>query len=389
MTPRLDDWTVTALKRTYVPPTGSLVQCESCHNTHKVAKGSGVWDVTRLSNPTNTKLAWTGTVTDFCLTCHQTSATNGQTYARTRTATTLVAYDLAIRPVSSQLWPGWSKTAVGGIDFKTSGHFTTSSANRALCENCHDPHGSDSPELTAYTPATGRTVANSRLNTGTASREENLCYKCHNSGSGSVNGRYMDVQTPNGAGTYGHQITNKSLLHSDEETVGQLATVATRHVECADCHDPHAAQAGTRTVGTSTAGLVTKGAYGIVPPAAAGNFATPTAADYATIRLSGASTDLEAYLCFKCHAGPGTPLASVTTSSSTYMRTDLGKEFNPNNFSFHNVLGLAKAVGRNANAGEQYMRRSGEPGTQRHQVHHQPHRHDLGGLGQGRLRGKL
>jgi hypothetical protein len=200
-----------------------------------VAKGSGTWDVARLSNPANTKQAWSGTVTDFCLQCHQTSATNGQTYSIVRTATTLVAYELAIRPVSSQLWPGWSKTAVGGIDFKTSGHFTQgTTTKRALCQNCHDPHGSDNPELTAYTPSTGATVANSRLNTGTASREENLCYKCHNSASGTVTttvgSRYMDVQTPNGASptSYGHPITNYSLRHSDEETVGIFKNAATR-----------------------------------------------------------------------------------------------------------------------------------------------------------------
>jgi len=98
-----------------------------------------------------------------------------------------------------------------------------------------------------------------------------------------------------------------------------------------------------------------KGAYGIVPPAAAGNWAVPTAASYTTVKFTGLSTDLEAYLCFKCHAGPGTPLGSVTTTSGTYTRTDLGQEFNTNNFSSHNVLGMAKGVNRNANASNQYI----------------------------------
>jgi hypothetical protein len=132
--------------------------------------------------------------------------------------------------------------------------------------------------------------------------------------------------------------------HTVDETVGVFANAATRHVECEDCHDVHESQAGTHTANSSAAGAALRGAWGIVPPAAAGNFATPTASGYTTTTVTGLSTNYEAYVCFKCHAGPGTSIASVTTSSTTYTRTDLGTEFNPNNFSFHNVTGQATAM---------------------------------------------
>ncbi|NTU70804.1 MAG: fibronectin type III domain-containing protein [Coriobacteriia bacterium] len=342
-TPILSDWAVTSYKSSYVPPSGSMVSCENCHNTHKVASGgTSPWASSRLSDPSNTKITWSGTVTDFCLKCHTgPSASAVQSYTPTISATQLIPYPVAFRTVTSPLFPGWSK-ATTGFAYKNSGHFTTTSTiGAALCQNCHDPHGSQSDSLQAWTPTSSPTAANARQNTTTATSEEGLCYKCHGTGTGTAGGRSMNVQTPASA-AYNHSVAAQTGRHSDEETVGAFANSATRHVECVDCHNPHASVAGTHTINTSNAGGALKGAIGIVPPAASGNWSQPTTASYTATTMAG--TVPEAYLCFKCHAGPGVSLQSVTTTSGTYTRTDLGQEFNPSNYSFHNVSGQTTAM---------------------------------------------
>ncbi|HET6350964.1 MAG TPA: cytochrome c3 family protein [Coriobacteriia bacterium] len=340
-TPQLTSLTLTSIKQTFVPASGSMIQCESCHNTHLAQKGTGSWSMARVSNPANTKQAWTGTPTDFCLTCHTGTKAAPQSFTPVMNATQMIPYNVAFRSVNKPFFPGFSKTQTG-MTFKSSGHWTTTSSLKAGCENCHDPHGSDNPELTAFTPTTGATAANSRINTGTASLEENLCYKCHGTGAVAVGGRQMDVQGPSTA-TYGHQaMATYSKRHSNEETMGTNGIAASRHVECSDCHDAHASVAGTHTAGASTAGLVVKGAYGIQPTFPASNWTAPSAVSYNAVQMTG--TQAEALLCFKCHAGPGTPLGSVTTGSGTYTRTDLALEFNPNNFSVHNVMGSATGM---------------------------------------------
>jgi len=48
-TPRLDEWSVSATYYEWVT-SGSLT-CYNCHNTHYARTGSGVWDMTRASDP--------------------------------------------------------------------------------------------------------------------------------------------------------------------------------------------------------------------------------------------------------------------------------------------------------------------------------------------------
>jgi hypothetical protein len=74
---------------------------------------------------------------------------------------------------------------------------------------------------------------------------------------------------------------------------------------------------------TSTSPIVTNpGIY---------NWGTPTA--FTALRLTGAAGDTEAYLCFKCHS------RNVGSTMVATGLTDTALEFNPSNFSVHNVLG--------------------------------------------------
>jgi predicted CXXCH cytochrome family protein len=164
--------------------------------------------------------------------------------------------------------------------------WTTVSAN--ACLNCHRPHsGAGKPRLLS------------------ALSEEGNCFPCHNANVAAKN-----VQSE----------FNKTSIHPVATTMGvhdpkETAVVASRHVECVDCHNPHAATAG------------------------AGTPSGPLAA-VRGIAIGGAETKPSTYeyqVCFRCHAdSTGKPAPRVTRQIA---QTNTRLEFNTTNPSFHPVAG--------------------------------------------------
>lgn len=331
--------------------TGRSATCASCHNVHSVAEGgTGAWNTTRVSRPSNTKDT-PADMTAFCLDCHGSASLSAVT-----TTDTLVPYGVGFTQFTSLVapyFPGWDKSG-----YADSGHYTATAANgKALCENCHDPHASAFGRLTAWTMPVG--VAG--LNAGTRanasigmSREENLCYQCHGNGSTAVSGvttrrapGAKDVITK-AASANSHNPAIWTGKHSDAEDGAAIG--ATPHAECTDCHDPHmattnstgsAVHAANPAADSSAPGAAVWGAWGVVPayaartlanPGGTANWDAPTATEFSRVRLSGAVTDMEAHLCFKCHS------QNIDTTMIPGL-TDTALEFNPSNFSVHNVTG--------------------------------------------------
>lgn len=344
-TPVLHDWTVTGLYDRLVTPSGSLT-CINCHNVHYVGKGaSGVaWSMVRASDPDNTKLAAPTTPTTFCLRCH-----DGSTAPASTTTTTIVPYTAAFREVTSPFFPGWNKTA-SGVDFASSGHRATTIqglVGQFGCETCHDPHASRNQRLTAITQRPDGSTSAGHLNVSrdnsTTWSEQALCYGCHDARrTGSCGCHNTDMSWLNASTafsqTYRHPV-ERSGRHTDTETASQLGA-SNRHAECVDCHDPHAARRGRHTAYSSLAGEVLRGATGVKPKAWPGNWTAVSSSNWTTERLDGGSADHEAYLCFKCHSSySGQPFTATRSNNATYTSTDQALEFNPSNFSYHNVLG--------------------------------------------------
>jgi len=338
VTPTLESWSLTA---SVAGPEGeSSLACVSCHGAHVVKRGSAEpWDMSRVTDPRNTKQLFVdaadSSTTAFCLGCHTTSRIR-----RGFSPTTALPYSVAFRDYAAggALFPGWDKET-GATGFKASGHYTTT-GTKALCENCHDPHGSNNPSLTAWTSPFGfmTSTPGSRDNTSSAAFEENLCLQCHGNGSvGNQAPGAQDIATSLSA-TYRHDQAPAGA-HSDTETVVDLN--ARRHAECVDCHDPHSARAGTHADG-DTLGQVLIGATAVRPEwngvaGASATTLTPT-------RITGEGGDSEAMVCFKCHSEQR---AVTRGDGSTYTSTDLTREFNPSNPSYHNVFGLS--VGMRSN----------------------------------------
>jgi len=170
---------------------------------------------------------------------------------------------------------------------------TTVSAN--ACENCHRPH-----------------TATGKMRLLNALTEEGNCYSCHNGNVAPKN-----IQT---------EFTGKFSIHPVATTTGvhdpaETAVVQSRHVECVDCHNPHAARAGAGTPPGPLAGV-----RGI---AIGGGTVNPVTSEY--------------QICFRCHGDSTGKPAPRTTRQIAQTNTRL--EFDTANPSYHPVAG----VGRNPN----------------------------------------
>ena len=164
---------------------------------------------------------------------------------------------------------------------------TTVAANG--CENCHSPHNGESGEfLLTY-------------------GEEDGCLVCHNGhvASGDV---AADMAKP-----YRHPVELTAGVHLPNED----AVPASRHVECADCHNPHQGNEATTTAPNAPGALA--GVRGV--------------------NLEGALVDEVTYqyeLCFRCHGDRATGYAPIPRQ---VLQTNTRLEFDLNNPSYHPVAG--------------------------------------------------
>ena len=163
------------------------------------------------------------------------------------------------------------------------------------CENCHTPHN-----------AGGKYGLLDNL------AEEDNCLKCHNGNVASTN-ISSELAKP-----YRHNVTGYTLVHD----AGEEELVTTRHVECHDCHNPHAAMNAPAT-----------------PPASNGFLAGVRG-----ISQSGNPVDPVTYqfeLCYRCHADSPDKPAPMTLRQ--IVQNNVRLEFDPSNPSFHPVV----TAGRN------------------------------------------
>lgn len=166
------------------------------------------------------------------------------------------------------------------------------------CTNCHKIHSAREPER----------LLRFRL-------EEDNCLNCHSGGVARFN-IASELMKPSA-----HNPRDFRGIHDPTEDI----RVARRHVECVDCHNPHAA--GNETIsleGRPTAGLI-------------GNtlrFVTGVARGGRPVEVS----KFEYEVCFKCHAG-GSFERRQTVIPRQITQTNTRLEFQPSNPSFHPVIG--------------------------------------------------
>jgi predicted CXXCH cytochrome family protein len=190
---------------------------------------------------------------------------------------------------SNKTWNG------AGLDPWPNTDATTVAAN--ACENCHAPHD-----------------AGTRARLLTFADEEQNCFSCHNGNVAAQN-----IQTEFNKPSV-HPIFSTRGVHDPTED----PLNPTRHVECADCHNPHAARSGPATAPNAAGALA-----GVAGLSTAGTLVQPVTAEFE--------------LCYRCHAdsiarGP----ARVTRQ---FVQTNTRLEFDPASASFHPV----ETIGKNPN----------------------------------------
>ena len=167
---------------------------------------------------------------------------------------------------------------------------TTVSAN--ACLNCHKPHNAGGKQR----------LLNSAI-------EENNCSACH---SGNV--ASQDIMQVFNKFSH-HPITNTTGVHDFRESA---VVGSARHVECYDCHNPHAANTSTGTLN----GALT-GARGVN---ASGAEVNPVTAEY--------------QICYRCHSN--SPNQAPPTTARVEPHTNVSQQFATTNQSYHPVVGLGK-----------------------------------------------
>ena len=160
------------------------------------------------------------------------------------------------------------------------------------CFNCHTPHSAPSPR---------------RL---LKDNEEATCLLCHD---GSVASTNIAAEFNKASR---HPVSLTTDVHDPSPAV-ESAVVQSRHVECVDCHNPHAVSSiGSGSLPGPLNGLrgVDSSGFGEVDPI----------------------TDVY-QLCFRCHAySPG---KEAPSTARVHEQTNVAMEFDTGNPSFHPVLG--------------------------------------------------
>ena len=352
----------------------SNLYCTSCHADHNyfnnggtvVTKGANLRsDIAVASGaaPVNTDFLATGSF-GICVSCHNSSLT---------------------RDTANQAAGGVASTPViAGAQFAASMHnYTTMSAFgtqlfAANCVKCHtDEQAKDKQtSVNKFGPHFSASVSIlDDLGAGTVAqyREQYICFRCHSKtsdtslggtlkatagkdwfGSNTMRSFAEDTfQSFSAAGrSPRHRISQYTGLHKANETLADIALA--KHVECADCHSPHAAKFGNHS--SSAPGT----ARGLRPNTVSGVLTgvpgVRTIAAAAWVQLSYSSNLQPAkrdyQVCFKCHSNAmgaagwfknQTSAGQMGGKSLTW--TNLGLEFNPANKSFHPVLAPLNGTG--------------------------------------------
>ena len=188
--------------------------------------------------------------------------------------------------LSNKLWNG---TGINPWPH-TSG--TTVAANG--CENCHAPH-------TAGTKPRLLNFADEEMN----------CFSCH---AGTVAAKNIQAEFNKFSA---HPILRTTGIHDPMEN----PINSTRHVECADCHNPHASKGNSASAPLASGALA-----GVKGVNASGAIVNPVVNEYE--------------LCFRCHAdsvarGP----AQIERQIS---QTNKRIQFDPANASYHPIESTGK-----------------------------------------------
>ncbi|MDO8848069.1 MAG: cytochrome c3 family protein [Coriobacteriia bacterium] len=353
------------------PAAGTDVYCLSCHVDHDQFNSSKSSSL--RSSIGSTPSGATASSTDFnttsggvCLGCHYVSRTKGADQKSDSTSVTpAIPFTSASAIVAGAVYDR------SPHQYQVAGRLRNDDTSfSGDCSKCHSDRLSGTYYKTAatgpefglhYDPSRRILEALGRGSVADPYAEERFCYSCHaptgagfkaTAGadwygtSGVMDAASENVYTQLTAYASKHTMTLSSSAHrptsTDEVTSNRLSTA--EHVECADCHNPHAADDVNHTPRVSGNNIAATspiyGVWGVQPPASA-NWAEPTVTGY-TIQPVAAK---EYQVCLKCHSGFNSSYSAATRTfswGSATGWTNQAFEFNTANQSYHPVMGVAR-----------------------------------------------
>lgn len=242
-------------KSIHLDASGEL-QCTSCHDPHNDRNGKF--------------LVMDNSASALCVSCHK-----------------IRDWSQSSHGLSGRTWNGqgvnpWPHTAE-----------KTVAANG--CENCHNPHG-----------------AGGRQRLLNEAPEEQNCFPCHNGNAAAKNiqAEFRKIST--------HPVARTMGVHDPMEP-DLVSNSGGRHVECADCHNPHATAAAGGGASAGVSGTL-NGVRGVSSSGA---------------NVSQVQNEYE--LCFRCH---GDTAAGPARVNRQYPQLNTRVEFQGSGVmkSFHPVV---------------------------------------------------
>lgn len=316
-------------------------QCIHCHDEHASYK-----DVVQTTHTARDYLLFDTNTNLLCYVCHIDPITVGGTYTlNNRIWMGQTFYDTSSHGASANMrWPG------ANPPLRPAGE-------QNKCLNCHNPHGRTFTNAAENTTGQVTYLGTDPLPNMTFRLEERLCINCHDGSPATRNVNTQFAYAANIGGTgvyYNHPISRNAALddrtpsvHTITETKPLGGANTARHVECADCHNPHySGYGGTplnnlHTNGSNQLSRVLLGVYG-VQATYAGAWTAPA---FTLVQLTSTVTNYEYELCFRCHSSYSTLPAFAAPNNVT----DVSREFNPNNYAHHGVTAVGANQSVNAN----------------------------------------
>ncbi len=253
-----------------LPLEGTQLQCTTCHDPHEK-------DLVPFLHKTTANGA-------LCTTCHVRSGATWD-WATSSHANSPAATPVTVWPERNPDWPGPTVAANG-------------------CLSCHDLHTAAMPQ---------------RLITKV---EENTCYACHNGTVAATNIQAEFLKTSR------HPVALRTPNPDHDATKVENVLTMPIHVECMDCHNPHAVQAAPPMITFNPANI---GAAHTTAPAANARIKGVTGIDANGNPIAEINNQYE--LCFKCHGRPAQgPCGGIPTdrcsTATTFSMVRLDNVYN-------------------------------------------------------------
>lgn len=239
-----------------------LMHCSTCHDPHDNSNGKF--------------LAADNSFSGLCIMCHMITGWEGSSMSIATNMWNGVGDD----PWPHTRWANWLSVAENG------------------CSNCHRSHGAGGPmRLMNYL------------------EEEQNCFVCHN---GNVASKDIKSQFEKSS-RHNIQFTTIGVT-ADSHDPAESASWLSGHVECQDCHNPHAANSRTDFA-----------------PYVSGRLEQVSGLDVNGIEVDVATYEYQ--ICFKCHADTNRVFPRIDRVMN---ENNMRLEFDPINPSYHPVVDMGR-----------------------------------------------